>query len=356
MEFSDLLDKIDSHFQAGFPFIVYLPPRAETISGSFQRSNNTFTTHDFNESGFVFASFSQDKTLLIPDDESDSISVRWIPSNVKRVDLNLATNTEEKDRHIQLVQNSLKAIEKKGLIKIVVSRKEIVPLKSLELTTVVHRLFNLYETAFRYVWFHPSSGLWVGATPEVLLQVDGKDFSTMALAGTQKYVEGREPKWGVKELLEQQWVTNDIADKLQKVTGIVKVSQTRNHVAGSLVHLRTDFNGVFPKGGSNLAAVIKNLHPTPAVCGLPRNLAYDFILSEEGYDREFYTGYLGCTADGLSTAELYVNLRCMKITGNEAHVYVGGGITQDSIPQLEWEETQNKKQTMLQVLAPMLSN
>ncbi|WP_374958131.1 chorismate-binding protein, partial [Gilvibacter sp.] len=82
--------------------------------------------------------------------------------------------------------------------------------------------------------------------------------------------------------------------------------------------------------------------------------AKEFILQNEGYNREFYTGFLGPVNENGASASLMVNLRCMKIENNTARIFVGGGITIGSQPADEWQEIQNKMQTMLQVLAPML--
>jgi isochorismate synthase len=77
--------------------------------------------------------------------------------------------------------------------------------------------------------------------------------------------------------------------------------------------------------------VISVLHPTPAVCGLPKQEAKDFILENEG-TTEYYTGFLGeLNKEGFNKdtlkSDLYVNLRCMKIKDNQAHLYMGCGIT-----------------------------
>ncbi|MFD1079733.1 chorismate-binding protein, partial [Longispora fulva] len=132
---------------------------------------------------------------------------------------------------------------------------------------------------------------------------------------------------------------------------------------------RTDISGRLA-AGENLSEIIKALHPTPAVCGLQKEKAQNFILSEENYDREFYTGFLGELNLQNSTSRsvnkrnvenlayrtvkkktaLFVNLRCMKLRENAAYLYVGGGITKDSDPEAEWEETVNKSQTMKKVL------
>jgi isochorismate synthase len=111
---------------------------------------------------------------------------------------------------------------------------------------------------------------------------------------------------------------------------------------------------VFKKGGNNLTVLTKVLHPTPAVCGTPQKVAKVFIHKNENYDREYYTGFLGPVSGLEDRSDLYVNVRCMKMGTKTAFLYVGGGITEASQPLEEWEETQDKLQTMLQVLAPML--
>ena len=90
------------------------------------------------------------------------------------------------------------------------------------------------------------------------------------------------------------------------------------------------------------------MHPTPAVCGFPKKESKDFILKNERYDRAFYTGFLGEL--NMSTSELYVNLRCMEIEKESIHIYVGGGITKESDPEKEWNETVAKSKTIKGVL------
>ncbi len=356
MEFSKLLQRVTTHYDSQLPFVIYSPSDSDEVLGVFQKDDTLHTTKDFSQSGFVFAPFSQETILMIPYRGSDRYSVKFDPQKIEDGKYKHKPIDTDKTAYLDLVGKTLQVINNKGITKIVTSRKAHYPLASFDISQLINRVFHRYPGAFRYVWFHPSTGIWVGATPEVLLKVNQKEFSTMALAGTQPYVPNKEIKWGSKEIVEQQLVTNDIAEKLQKVTAIVKVSKTKNHRAGSLVHLRTDFTGIFTKGDNYLLTTVKNLHPTPAICGTPRDLARSFIVKEEGYDREFYTGYLGPVDVTTNSAQLFVNLRCMKIANGNAYLYVGGGITSDSIPRKEWEETQHKMQTMLQVIGPMLSH
>ena len=90
---------------------------------------------------------------------------------------------------------------------------------------------------------------------------------------------------------------------------------------------------------------MKKLHPTPAVCGLPKKEAFEFIQENEGYDRGFYAGYLGIDSQR-RTKEYFVNLRSAEFCQNQIKIYVGGGVTAESNPQKEWEETELKSGTI----------
>jgi len=97
--------------------------------------------------------------------------------------------------------------------------------------------------------------------------------------------------------------------------------------------------------------MLKLLHPTSAVCGMPLEPALDFLRDHEGYDREFYSGFLGpVNLEGASS--LFVNLRCMQLFETSARVYAGAGVTADSDPEKENEEVDMKIQTLSQLINP----
>ena len=149
----------------------------------------------------------------------------------------------------------------------------------------------------------------------------------------------------------------------------VASSEARPIQAGNLVHIQTIIKTNLKPETYDLKQLLGNLHPTPAVCGLPKEDAKQFILNNEAYNREFYTGFLGelnikekktrnsnrhnVENDAYATiktiSNLYVNLRCMQIKPKNALIYVGGGITIDSSPEAEWEETVHKSLVMKKV-------
>jgi isochorismate synthase len=255
---------------------------------------------------------------------------------------------------MQMVEKALEKIRASNLQKVVLSREELLEISNFDLVQIYNRLLATYSNAFVYVWFHPKVGLWLGASPETLLNLEGSVFKTMSLAGTQLYIKNQTAVWKSKELEEQQLVTNFIENQLQEIAVSLEIDGTETVKAGSLLHLRTKVSGVL-KGTSTLKELIRSLHPTPAVCGLPREVARKFLLKNEGYDRSFYTGFLGelnlqNPKLNKKSSLLFVNLRCMKVQNNKAAIFVGGGITKDSSPEKEWEETASKAKTMKLVL------
>ncbi len=335
------------------PFVIFSLPESYALTGFFQNDNKPSRCSDFTKNGFVFAPFDFEKdSYFIEKEKALVIEEEIVINDILKKEKDIDFDTKEKEAYLELLQKTVDTIESSELKKIVTSRKITIPLLDLDFVTLFNRLFNLYPNSFRYVWFHPETGLWCGATPEILVQTKDLSFTTMALAGTKKIINGEALIWTTKEKEEQQYVTDAIINALEPVTSMIRISKRHTKHAGEIAHLCTDVTGVFNYHKTNLASITQALHPTPAVCGTPRDEAKEYILKNEGYNREFYTGFLGPVCKESKCSYFFVNLRCLKIQDMLATLYVGGGITKDSIPQLEWEETQNKLQTMMQVIAP----
>lgn len=351
----DFFIKVKQQKAQNLPFVLYRKPNDIKLTGFFQNNDHLYFAENFDETGFVFAPFEGSQMILIPKNQS----VKWdelITSFKENQDSDFtdSEDVQAKEQFETLVQKGIDAIAKGTFKKVVLSRKEIVDLSNFDLVSIFEKLIQSYPTAFCYCWFHPKIGLWMGATPERLLKANNKKFYTMALAGTQKIQGKAEVVWEKKEIDEQQYVTDFILDNLKNLTSEEIVSSPYTLEAGTLAHIKTDIEGEINEN-SSLKQVVSVLHPTPAVCGLPKDTAKDFILENEGYDREYYTGFLGeLNKEGFNKNELksdlYVNLRCMQIKDNEAYLYVGCGITKDSIPEKEWRESVNKSATMKKIL------
>jgi isochorismate synthase len=346
--------KVQNQLAQKLPFVLYCKPNSEEIIGLFQQNDTAYKVEDYTEKGFVFASFDGNQTYIIPENQSEIMRFVWDKKEFSFPEKEVPVADEsEKKEFENLVAKGIQGIKNQEFKKVVLSRKETVDLVDFDLETTFEKLVQLYPTTFVYCFFHPKLGTWLGATPEQLLKANDSVFETIALAGTQKTNDSSAVIWKQKEKEEQQFVTDYIVNKLKNVASDVLVSEPYSIQAGSIWHIKTDISGVFNLG-SSLQQVVSLLHPTPAVCGLPKEESKAFILENEKYDRTFYTGFLGELNSSLTnetqSSDLFVNLRCMQIVENEALLYMGCGITKDSIPEKEWEESSNKSVTMKKVL------
>lgn len=350
----NIFQKASTYFQENLPFVLYAKPNSTDVMGCFQQNNQLHESIDLSEKGFVFADFKGSQAILFPYNESKILTEKYeVDAHLFHTE-KLKLSTDGKKAFELLVEKGINAIEEGKFEKVVLSRKETLSEGNFKFMEVYQKMLSAYPTAFRYCWFHPEIGMWMGATPEQLLKVEDSKFKTVALAGTQKFDENAEAIWEKKEKEEQQFVTDFILNELKAESASLNQTEPYTFQAGTIVHLKTDINGVF-KSDFDLKKVIKVLHPTPAVCGLPKIVAKDFILKNEGYDRKFYSGFLGelntnFLKSNNEDSDLYVNLRCMEIEQNKIHLYIGCGITKDSNPEKEYFETANKAMTMKKIL------
>lgn len=345
----NIFKKIQDYYQLQKPFVVYRKPNQKKVNGLFSSDASLIFTEDFTESGFVFAPFNnKEKAVLFPK-ESLELLVESFSEDLKTThNTIIKSNLSSKSKYIKLIENTIDEIQASEVQKIVISRKEELELDKYDIVEIYKNLLQNYKTAFVYVWFHPAIGLWFGATPETLLEMNRKEFKTMSLAGTQVFKGSNDVIWGKKEIEEQQLVTDFIENQVVSISDDLIVGEAKTIKAGELLHLKSNVNGILNKN-SSLKELILALHPTPAVCGLPRDKAKQFILNNENYNRDFYTGFLGelnLNEDTENASHLFVNLRCMKISDSKATIYVGGGITKHSIPEKEWQETVSKTSTI----------
>ncbi|MFZ9188849.1 MAG: chorismate-binding protein [Algoriphagus sp.] len=259
-----------------------------------------------------------------------------------------AGQSPEKEHFLRLVAKGIEAIEAGSLEKIVAARTKMIPLPTeFDLGKTLAKLLSSYPHSFVNFFHLPGIGTWIGASPEVLIETKGDYFHTMSLAGTQP-AQGDNPlksaAWTQKEIEEQALVSRYIVDCFKTI----RLREYEEHgpktvLAGNLLHLRSDFRvNMLTTGFSNLGSVmLELLHPTSAVCGMPRKEALTFLRKEEGWDRNFYAGFLGPVGIEDETS-IYVNLRTASLHQTHALLYAGAGVTEDSVPEKEWEETELK--------------
>jgi isochorismate synthase len=364
---SDILLKlIELLIQKAFPFAVYQYPDSDVICVVAQREK-IHLVHDIKEicssNGFLISPFESARTgegyfinadLFACDKAGFEVMYKKIKDAGSDSKLLLGSLPKEmtREEYLEMTGNVIQKLRSKQFDKVVVSRvKSIEREEDFFVADFFLKLTEKYPGAFVYLFLVPDSGMWVGATPETLIsQKKNGDAVIMSLAGTLPVEEGKEIKWEEKEIVEQQYVSDFIRLRLTEL-GIRDYIEepTKTIFAGKMAHLQTIFKVPANQVERQLGDLVKGLHPTPAVCGLPKADAFQLIEHAELHERRFYTGYLGpWRLDGKS--DLFVNLRCAEITEGKINLYVGGGLTADSNPEKEWEETELKAGTLLSVL------
>ncbi len=303
------------------------------------------------KSGFVFKPFEgiEDTVFLIPFETLNH------PTTCKTTDfiditLQLSENqskASEKKDYLNAFEQCMDLLQKEDLQKIVLSRtKQTNLIHEKNALSFFIDLTKNYQNAFVYFLFHPEMGCWVGATPEPLLIHEHSTYQTVALAASKKK-DSLPSDWTKKEKEEQAYVSNYIREYLQKYQIPFEETLPTPTEAGNLLHLKTTFTIPENMMKKHISGFLDNIHPTPAVCGLPKQKSFENILKNESHKRELYTGYIGTVQE--NNISLFVNLRCMQVFKDEALIYAGGGLTKASNAESEWEETELKTETLLNI-------
>lgn len=250
-----------------------------------------------------------------------------------------------KSAYCDLAYEFIHYLQDHNIGKAILSRIKRVEFDEGRRLELLQRLSDNYPNTFCYSFDSPLLGKWIGATPETLIRIEGGRGTTMSLAGTKPVEDNSD--WGEKEIHEQQLVTDFIREELTAVCENVSVSGRQELTAGPVKHLVHYFD--FEVVPGKQWELIRNVHPTPAVSGFPRNKAMECISGFEPHNRSFYAGIIGIRS--AAKTHLFVNLRSAQIFNDQLYLYVGGGLTQQSDPESEWEETENKAKTLLDLIS-----
>ena len=310
--------------------------------------------------GFVIAPFQPSDecpvVLIHPDEVRDFVPEAQCVDDAKggrRVQKSPCTEAYARDYECFHGQ-----LERGVFRKIVLARKSTLHTR-LSAEALFQKASRLYPRLFVALVYTEPSGMWLMATPEILLQGNGNAFHTMSLAGTQKApattipplstkaVEGLE--WPQKDQEEQQYVTDYIEACIRTFSDDYRLQGPYTMTAAHLCHLRTDIHFRLPCADV-LGDVLEALYPTPAVCGIPKEPARRFILRHEHEPRRYYSGFVGMLSPRADT-HLFVSLRCMRLLpGGICELYAGGGLLKESEMEKEWRETEAKMQTMMELV------
>ncbi|MGB3590399.1 MAG: chorismate-binding protein [Nonlabens sp.] len=341
MLFKHIIDALENNL----PCFSFKKSNTSRLQVLVQNNKTLYNTPPIDLDYAVMVSFDSSSKIYIVGDQfyNEMIDVENIASS----SADFVEESLETGEYLSLVENAINAIERKEMVKVVLSRKRNFK-TTLSKLQIFKNLLKRCPEANCYFFYHPDVGCWMGASPEILLEYDKGTALTVSLAGTAQSGV-KQPIWSDKEYEEQQIVTDYIANQLSKFSSDeIKITSPTTIKAGSLLHLKSTLTGEVSKG--LIADLLSHLHPTPAVCGIPVPSAKKFIKDKEGYNREFYTGYFGIVNQEAGTQDYYVNLRCLQSIENAVEVYVGGGIVAASNPEKELLETIAKENTMRAIL------
>lgn len=383
------------------PFALYRLPGDSPVRLMLQYSSWPMKLTDLAElptlPGFLIAPFpvnnGEATYLLRPDlecgvDEAMALAGDKIRNCTLFSKISFPENTSitvTHDEYVERVQSAVEAIRKGDFSKVIISKsKQLKRPSAFRPEQLFYDLCAAYDHAMVFYWQLPGVGSWMGATPEILMCEKEGRISTLSLAGTQlaadaphgnlrrgvkatvgsstennflrdvpttdKPASDSEPCWGVKEIAEQAFVSRYIVQLLDKM-GIesMVIDGPKNFKAGNLVHLATAFEFDADHLRVSRGRFAAALFPTPAIAGLPRDESLEYIRNAEGYNRSYYSGLTGPVRMRQET-HLYVMLRCLQLFDDQLVSYSGAGITGSSDPEKEWQETENKMNTLLKVM------
>lgn len=351
-------------------FVLYRYPHANEYTVMRQITGTPTALCSYEQvgemSGFVFAPFkitSRSPLLILK------------PDVVEKHEINLETDFDsrifatreienERNKYGYVFRRFHEMLTKGSFQKIVLSRISLEQAETdIDSVKLFQRACCLYPRMFISLVSMPQCGTWLMATPEILIESNGQHWHTMAVAGTMRIDTANDTdehlairkqacnisEWNEKNKQEQAYVSEYILSRLQRMGTDVHISGPYTLRAGMVKHLTTDFNFNLAQQ-CTIGQLINMLHPTPAICGIPKAETYNYILENEGYDRKYYSGFTGVVNCDEGT-HLYVTLRCMQIEGLQYKLYGGGGLLADSEENNEWLETETKMETMRKCLA-----
>lgn len=322
-------------------FVKYRLPESEeviSLNGFWKKTNHL---KGFSNVDFVISNYDNSEYFIFHANDEE-----------EKADIQLCYRSKDQEDFLsygdyyQRVSDLIQSIKEGKFEKAIFSRRKLVE-RNLDGEAVFKTLNKQYRNSFNYLLGIEGQGVWLGASPEVLIESKNDRFLMHSLAGTVQRNENSVYNWTNKEIEEQKYVTDYLLDAFDK-NGIsdVLLDGPNDFEHGRVAHIRTEIE--IKATDDQINEMLRDVPPTPAVCGIPKEEVLKAIQEIEGYNRRFYTGILGVYKKG--NIHLFVNLRCMELFVDDACLYVGGGITSKSEAENEWNETELKSQTLLDML------
>ncbi|MCQ2203841.1 MAG: chorismate-binding protein [Bacteroidales bacterium] len=357
----ELAQLINLHINRHIGFAIYRLPNTTAPTVVIQNDGPIFNTKSLTNidghDGFLFAPYNlkYDNPAVLVEPQFTASGTEEIISLLKSLPLSprqlpypgLPIHNMTRAEY-QLTFDSFRSYLQSGSVdKLVLARSTSSPTRPSIGHLFASACVN-YPRMFIYAFYSPLTGVWFGCSPETLVEGHDGQWTTMAVAGTQLYSDS--PSWDEKNRAEQHIVEQYISDRLTSMGATTQKSEPYTVRAAHLMHLRTDFKFSLPSN-IGIGTIASILHPTPAICGLPCEVASSIIDNEEATLRLYYSGPVGPVST-TQQSHIFVNLRCMMTDDNRLTIYAGGGIMKSSNAESEWNETEIKMDTLLNILNP----
>ncbi|MGR5412058.1 isochorismate synthase [Vibrio astriarenae] len=286
-----------------------------------------------------------------------SLVLNFSPLGTPKVDVAVSTHCPEKAQWVQLVDKALRDIDDDKFKKVVLARKTTLELKDkVSAAQIIKLSRQSNHNSFHFLFAMDAEHSFIGSTPERLYRRLGRVLNTEALAGTIGRGQSADEdhalaNWlsgDVKNLNENQFVVDDILERLDGLTDSVHVEEQAKlirlrrvqHLKRAIyANLKDDVKGV---------ELLNALQPTAAVAGLPRHSSMQFIEENEPFVRGWYAGSVGYLSH--EKAEFCVAIRSALVVEQTIHLFAGAGIVPGSQADHEWLELDKKLSTLLTLL------
>ncbi len=337
------------HQQASDSFAIFRLPHqgnAQMLTGKSLGQAQPLEANT-NNTTFVISTFNNhNKAFAIPAGQLSNFD----PATANNLHLHYSKQQYPslgKEHYISIVEKAISEMNIEAAFeKVVLSRVKTIAFDSSNLIALFETLMKQYPGAFVYLVSSPETGTWLGASPELLLSATPHQIETVALAGTLP--NDAAATWSAKEYEEQQLVEVYIEAILKELGLAYQKNGPANLITGNIKHLQTQYKISCESLAIASGELLSKLNPTSAVAGLPKDKAIAFIEQHEAYPRNFYSGFAGLIAP--DATHLFVNLRCMEIQENTAHLFAGAGITTTSDAGKEFIETERKMDALLRFI------
>lgn len=268
----------------------------------------------------------------------------------------------EPDDYAAAVERATKRIGANEFQKVVLARSLIVDAeRELDAKQLLWRLRAVDPDCYAFATLPfgaPPGAILVGASPELLVSRHGRDVRATPLAGSaQRFGDASRDRASANKLFRSEKEREEhrvVVEEVGRVLGAFCDELEHPHEpellgTANVWHLATPFRGRLHDPGVSVLELVAALHPTPAVCGTPREEAREALAELEPIDRGAYAGPVGWV-DANGDGEWAIALRCAEVTGKTARLFAGAGIVADSVPEAEVDETDRKFRALLDAL------